>query len=417
MSQTGSYNKRKIVNDPVYGFINIPSNLVFDVIEHPYFQRLRRIKQLGLTHLVYPGALHTRFHHSLGAMHLMQEAIAVLRDKNADISADEETGALTGILLHDIGHGPFSHALEHSLVQGTNHEDLSRLFMNCLNNHFNGALTTGIRIFNHDHRKKFLSQLISGQLDTDRLDYLTRDSFFTGVSEGVIGTQRIIKMLNMAGNELVAEYKGIYSVEKFLMARRLMYWQVYLHKTVIAAEMMLIHILKRAKQLVRSGNSLFATPPLNFFLKNEISLNDFQSVPETLELFAKLDDFDILTSIKVWTGHEDKILSYLCNSLIQRKLFRCELSTETIDYFHVERIKQKVRQAFGVEEEDTGFFVYAGSTSNYAYFPEEDEIKILMKNGRISDFAELSDNLDISVFSKKVTKHLLCYPKSIVSGG
>lgn len=403
------------MNDPVYGFINIPSGLVFNIIEHPYFQRLRRIKQLGLTHLVYPGALHTRFHHSLGAMHLMEEAIDVLREKGIDISGEEETGAMAAILLHDIGHGPFSHALEHSLVEGANHEAISHVFMNSLNEYFDGALQTGINIFNSKHRKKFLSQLISGQLDTDRLDYLTRDSFFTGVSEGVIGTKRIIKMLNVSGNELVAEFKGIYSVEKFLMARRLMYWQVYLHKTVIAAEMMLIHILKRAKELVRDGTTLFATPTLKFFLENEITLDDFRTNPETLELFSRLDDFDILTSIKVWTSHHDKVLSYLCSSLIRRKLFRCELSAETYDYFHVERIKQKVRHIFHISEEETSYFVYAGTTSNYAYFPEENEIRILMKNGKVTGFAELTDNLDISVMSRKVTKHLLCYPKAIVS--
>ncbi|MCD4737037.1 MAG: HD domain-containing protein [Bacteroidales bacterium] len=406
-------NKRKIINDPVYGFINLPSNLIFDIIEHPYFQRLRRIKQLGLTHLVYPGALHTRFHHSLGAMHLMQEALQVLQNKGIKISNEEAEGALIGILLHDIGHGPFSHALEHSFVINTHHEELSGVFMQNLNDYFDGALSIGIDIFYKRHEKKYLSQLISGQLDVDRLDYLTRDSFFTGVSEGVIGTKRLVKMMNVSNNELVADAKGIYSVEKFIVSRRLMYWQVYLHKTVIAAEQMLIKILKRAKYLSKNGTNLFTTPALRFFLENDININDFESNSEILELLFQLDDFDIFTAIKVWTGHQDRILSTLCKGMTNRKLFRCEIQPEIFDYFYIEKIREETRKAYRLKENEHEYFVHSDTTSNFPYNKDFEKINLLFRNGKVKDIAEITDNLNISVISKKTIRHILCYPKDI----
>ncbi|MBL7899574.1 MAG: HD domain-containing protein, partial [Crocinitomicaceae bacterium] len=305
--RTTSHNKRKIINDPVHGFITIPHELIYDIIEHPYFQRLRRIKQLGLSHLVYPGANHTRFHHALGAMHLMVKAIDVLRNKGVDITDEERLGAIAAILLHDVGHGPFSHTLEHSLLEKVHHEEMSLLFMEELNKQFNGQLTLAIEIFSNRYSKKFLHQLVSGQLDMDRLDYLQRDSYFTGVEEGVIGSERIIKMLDVVNGNLVVEEKGIYSIENFIGARRIMYWQVYMHKTVVASEYMLTSILRRAKFLYQQGKDLFASPSLKVFLQNEITLNDFQKSPEQLRHFSMIDDNDIITSIKVWQTEEDII--------------------------------------------------------------------------------------------------------------
>lgn len=406
-------NKRKIINDPVYGFINIPNETIFDIIEHPYFQRLRRIKQLGLTHLVYPGALHTRFHHSLGAMHLMQEAIGVLKAKGHKISQEEEQGALIAILLHDIGHGPFSHALEHSIVKNTNHEAISRIFMVKLNELFGYQLTTGIDIFLHKYHKNFLSQLVSGQLDIDRLDYLKRDSFFTGVSEGVIGTERIIKMLDIVDDNLVVEAKGIYSLEKFIVARRIMYWQVYLHKTVLSAESMLIKALDRANYLAKAGNDLFATEPLSFFLSQDFTFKDFIAKEEIIENFSRLDDFDIFTSIKSWTNHPDKILSTLCRSLVERHLFRCEIQREPFDYFYLEDIKSKIIKNYNIEENEVSYFFIDDTTSNYAYKTESENINIKTKSGKVSDIIEISDQLDIPILSKAVTKHFICYPKDV----
>src|SRR5690554_3755238 len=322
-----SLNKKKIINDPVYGFISIPSDLVYDLIEHRYFQRLRYIKQVSLTHLVYPGALHTRFHHALGAMHLMLLAIETLKGKGVEITKEEEEAAIIAILLHDIGHGPFSHSLEHTLVEGISHEHISHLIMNELNEEFAGQLTLAIAIFQDQHPKHFLHQLVSSQLDTDRMDYLNRDSFFTGVSEGVISFDRIIKMLNVANNQLVVEQKGIYSIEKFLIARRLMYWQVYLHKTVVSAEQMLIKALTRAKELSNSGVEMFATPALQHFLKQRITHQNFEQSNEHLDWFTKLDDSDIMSALKVWTNHEDFVLSTLCKKLLGRELFRTEMRT------------------------------------------------------------------------------------------
>jgi len=405
-------NKRKIINDPVYGFIDIPGNLIFDLIEHPYFQRLRRIKQLGLTHLVYPGALHTRFQHSIGAMHLMQEALTTLKAKGHKISHQEEEAALIAILLHDIGHGPFSHALENSIVQKTHHEEISNIFMIRLNDEFGNNLKMGIDIFNHNYKKSFLRQLVSSQLDMDRLDYLKRDSFFTGVSEGVIGTERIIKMLDAEGDNLVVEAKGIYSLEKFIVARRIMYWQVYLHKTVLSAENMLTKILKRARFLSINGTDLFCTPALKFFLNYNNTI-DFRTDPESISQFSQLDDFDIFTSIKVWKNHNDKILSTLCRNLSERKLFKCQIQTEPFEYFFIEEVKAQIIDKYNLREDELEYFFYSDTTSNYAYNLDSDKILIRTKSGKIIDLAEASDQMDASVHSKAIIKHFICYPKDV----
>ncbi|MCD4683384.1 MAG: HD domain-containing protein [Bacteroidales bacterium] len=406
-------NKRKIINDPVYGFINIPDDLIFDIIEHPYFQRLRRIKQLGLTHLVYPGALHTRFQHSLGAMHLMQEAITVLKSKGHKIQPIEEQGALIAILLHDIGHGPFSHALENSIIDKLNHEDISLILMHQFNDEFKDKLSLGIDIYNHNYSKNYLSQLVSSQLDMDRLDYLKRDTFFTGVSEGVIGTERIIKMLNVSNDQLVVEEKGIYSLEKFLIARRIMYWQVYLHKTVLSAENMLVKILKRAGILAKKGIEVPATPSLKYLLTNNFSEDEIQNNPDVLSHYTQLDDFDIFTSIKTWVNHKDDILANLSRSLVNRKLFRCEIQSEPFDYFYIEEIKDKIQKKFKINDQELSYFFYSDTTSNYAYNIESDNISILSKSGKMADLIEASDQLDISIQSTVVTKHFICYPKDV----
>jgi len=404
-------NKKKILNDPVYGFISIPDELIFDLIEHPYFQRLRRIKQLGLTHLVYPGALHTRFHHAFGAMHLMQQAIDVLRSKGHLITEDERIAALIAILLHDIGHGPYSHTLEKSIVCGLHHEEISLIFMKRLNEEFNGALTKAIAVFTDTYPKKFLHRLVSSQLDMDRLDYLKRDSFFTGVSEGVINSDRIIKMLDVVNNELVVEAKGIYSIEKFIVARRLMYWQVYLHKTVLSAENMLVHILQRAKMLSRQGNKLFATKAFSVFLNSEIGKSDFENDPTILEQFAKIDDFDIFTSIKEWTNCSDKVLSTLCTNLVQRQLFRTEISNREFEKSEIENLKHEVGKMLDLSDNETDYFVFTDIARNSAYDPINDKIKIFYNNGQLLDISEASDQLNLDVLSKTVTKYFLCYPK------
>ena len=335
-------NKLKIFNDPIYGFVSLQYEIIFDLIDHPYFQRLRRIKQLGLTNLVYPGALHTRFHHAMGAMHLMGQAIDVIRSKGHAITEEEAKGVTIAILLHDIGHGPFSHALEHSIVSNVTHEDISELFMSRLNAEFNGQLSVAISIFQNKYKKKFLNQLVSSQLDMDRLDYLNRDSFFTGVSEGVVSSDRIIKMLNVVNDQLAIEAKGIYSIEKFIIARRLMYWQVYLHKTVLSAESLLVNILKRAKELAEKKVDLFCTPALHTFLYNKYSEKDFKTNPLLLDVFAKLDDNDIMTSIKVWTSHSDIVLSGLCKQLVDRKLFKVELQNQAFKEDKIKQHKERV---------------------------------------------------------------------------
>lgn len=408
-------NKRKIFNDPVYGFITIPGELIFDIIEHPYFQRLRRIKQLGLTHLVYPGALHTRFHHALGAMYLMSQAISILKSKGHTITAEESDGALIAILLHDIGHGPFSHALENSIVSDLSHEDISEIFMDKLNSHFEGKISLALEIFRNTYTKKFIHQLLASQLDMDRLDYLKRDSFFTGVSEGVINSDRIIKMLNVVDDQLVAEVKGIYSIEKFIIARRFMYWQVYLHKTVIAAEYMLLKILQRAKNLKEKGEDIFSTPVLEFFLKGRYNRNDFLKDPSLIDNFAKLDDFDIFTSIKVWSGHSDKVLSTLCSRMVNRHLSRVIISENEFPQKDIDLIREKTKKRYNLEDSEIEYFVYSYPLMNNAYDPQHDKINILYKNGQVVDIAEASDQLNICALAKTDIKYFLSYPKSIES--
>lgn len=409
--------KRKIINDPVYGFIDIPYPLVYKIIEHPYFQRLRRIKQLGLTHLVYPGAQHTRFQHSLGALHLMTSAIEVLRQKGIEILPEEAEAVSIAILLHDIGHGPFSHALEQSLVEGISHEDISILFMKELNKQFSGGLELAIDIFNNKYKKKFLHQLVSGQLDMDRLDYLRRDSFFTGVTEGTIGSDRIIKMINVVDDNLVVDVKGIYSIEKFLIARRLMYWQVYLHKTVQSAELLLVKILKRAKEVALEGNHLFGTPALKLFLEKNISHSVFfGSNPELeptfiLNNFALLDDNDIIASAKVWAEGKDKILAMLCKRLVDRDLFKVELQNNPFDEKILQSKREFVVKEYMINKKFADYFVFSEIVSNYAYNPEGQSVQILYKDGSLHDISEASDIFNAEIFSKKIKKYCLCYPK------
>jgi HD superfamily phosphohydrolase len=408
-----STNKRKIINDPIYGFVSIPNELIYDLINHPYFQRLRRIKQLGLTNLVYPGALHTRFHHAIGAMHLMQEAVLTLKQKDVIISEEEEEAVLVAILLHDIGHGPFSHALEHSIVKGISHETISSLLMDRLNKEFKGSLSLAIKIFNGAYKKHFLHQLVSSQLDMDRLDYLKRDSFFTGVSEGVISSERIIKMLNVVKNELVVEQKAIYSIEKFLIARRLMYWQVYLHKTVLSAETLLVTILKRSKELAAKGQELFATPALQLFLKHDFKKIDFKKDESLLDKFSKLDDSDVMASIKVWSENPDKILSKLCSNLLDRKLFRIEMQSAHIDSDYKNKLLEKVCKAYKITKKEASYFVFTDKVNNSAYNADKFNINILMSKGQLLDVAKASDQLNIQSLSKTVTKYFICYPKEI----
>lgn len=406
--------KPKIINDPVYGFVGINHPIILEIINHPYFQRLRRIRQLGLTNLVYPGALHTRFHHAIGAMYLMQQAINTLKNKGIPINEEEEEAALIAILLHDIGHGPFSHALENTIVQGISHEDISAILMHALNKEFNGHLSLAIAIFENKYKRKFFHQLVSSQLDTDRLDYLLRDSFFTGVSEGVIGTDRIIKMLTVVDDKLVVEQKGIYSVEKFLIARRLMYWQVYLHKTVLAAETMLVNILKRAKELVAQyATDVFATPAFKFFLENNIQRNDFYNNPEVIENFVLLDDYDIMSSIKVWMNHPDFILSTLCKNFINRKLFRTILQKDKIPFSEVQTVKSKILKKYpSLKRNEIHYFLINDKVDNNAYMKSKFKIEIF-DGKKLIDIADASDNFNIRALSKKVTKYYLCYDKSV----
>lgn len=405
-------NKLKIFNDPIYGFIRIPSTLIFNLIAEPYFQRLRRISQMGLSYLVYPGAHHTRFHHALGSMHLMLKAIQVLRFKKVGISEEEEEGLLIAILLHDIGHGPFSHAMENSIVEGISHEHISLLFMKELNQRFNGSLTVAIKIFQGEYSKKFLNQLISSQLDMDRLDYLKRDSFYTGVAEGGINAERLITMLNVVNNELVVEEKGIYSVEKFLMARRFMYWQVYLHKTGLVAEQLLIRILKRARQLVVKGVPLDCSEALLFFMENKIEKTDFDSA--VLERFSQLDDIDILAAIKKWQHHDDFVLSKLCGMIIHRKLLTIKMKNKPIAINKLDEEFNAFKKLHGLSDEETGYFVFKGEIENRAYNLEKQNINILKKDGKLKDVAKASDHLNLKTLSKKVTKYYICYPKESV---
>jgi len=406
-------NKRKIINDPVHGFIKVPYDLLYDLIEHPFFQRLRRIKQLGLTHLVYPGAMHTRFQHALGAMHLMSSAVDTLRAKGQNISEEESEAVHAAILLHDIGHGPFSHVLEHSLVE-VSHENISQMMMQQLNKEMNGQLTVALAIFNNTYHKKFLHQLVSSQLDMDRLDYLKRDSFFSGVSEGVIGSDRIIKMLNVVNDKLVIESKGIYSIEKFLVARRLMYWQVYLHKTALVAEQMLVLLLKRAKQLVAKGDNLYAPPHLHFFMAQKPNLNDFASDTQVMSNFTLLDDDDIMSSIKAWTLHEDPILSFIAKGFVNRQLWRVEITDQPIKSEKIKSLKITAQQQFQLKSiKDANYFVISNTITNNAYSKKDEKIEILYNDNKLKDITLASDMLNLSVLGKTVRKHFLCYPKSI----
>lgn len=402
-------NKLKILNDPIYGFITIPNSLIFDLIEHRYFQRLRRITQMGLSYLVYPGAHHTRFQHAIGCMHLMQKAVNVLRFKGVKISENEENALYIAILLHDIGHGPFSHAMEHSIVNGVSHEHISMLFMEQLNKEFNGDLTLAIKIFKGEYNRKFMCQLISSQLDMDRSDYLKRDSFYTGVAEGNINSERLVTMLNVKNDELVIEYKGIYSVEKFLVARRLMYWQVYLHKTSLVGEQLVIRVLKRAKELTKNGVILEASKALSYFLNNEISLKDFNT--ESLEVFSKLDDYDIVSAMKTWQFHEDFVLKNLCEMILNRNLLKIKLKKKPVKKEQVIKHREALIAMYNISEDEADYFVFTGSVTNQAYQQKKQGIKILYKNGKTEDIVKASDQLNLKALSKPVTKYYICYPK------
>ncbi|GHT75685.1 phosphohydrolase [Bacteroidia bacterium] len=402
-------NKRKIINDPVFGFITIPNGFIYNIIRHPYFQRLTRIRQLGLTHYVYPAAQNSRMSHSLGAMYLMNEAITHLRSKGHNITSDEEQAALACILMHDLGHGPFSHVLEDTLVQNIPHEEISLLLMNRMNVEMNGTLGLAIAIFKDEYPKKFLHQLVSGQLDVDRLDYLRRDSFFTGVTEGNIGSARIIKMLNLKDDRLVVEAKGIYSIENFLMARRLMYWQVYLHKTSIAAEKMLINILKRAQELASQGVELFAAPALHYFLYNPVDRHAFLNDVRALDNFVELDDNDIWSALKVWAKHPDKVLSLMSKCLINRNLFKIEIEQKPFEETYKEEKKRHFAEKYGISLPEAAYLISSDEISTNMYSEADDSIAILYKDGTIKDIAEASDMLNIQLLSKKIKKYYFCY--------
>lgn len=404
-------NKHKIINDPVYGFITVPYETVFDLIEHPYFQRLRRIKQLSLSAYVYPGALHTRFHHALGAVHLITHAIHTLRSKGIAISAAEAEAVTIAILLHDIGHGPFSHTLEHTLTQQVSHEALSLAFMEALNREMGGKLSLAIAIFKGNYDQPFLHELVSSQLDMDRLDYLRRDSFFTGVQEGTVGFERIINMLNVKDRHLVVEHKGIYSVEQFLIARRLMYWQVYLHKTVLVAEAMLVKALQRARQLIQSGIYVAASPAFGYFLQHDISLYDFERDPHLLPLFADLDDTDVEMALKMWAQHPDTVLRHLAQGILYRRLLRIEVEPNAFDQERVAQIRRRVAAQYDISPDEAAYWVFTDTSSNSAYTFGQNPINILFKDGTIRNVAEASDYLNIAQLAHPVVKHYFCYPK------
>ena len=405
-------NKKKIVNDPVYGFVGIPDELHFDIIEHPLFQRLRRIKQVSLTNMVYPNANHTRFAHSLGAMHLMRRAVHLLRGKGYDITDQELEAASLAILLHDSGHGPFSHTLESSIVQGISHEELSLQIMKRFNELHEGKLELAIKIFTGTYEKGFLSKLISSQLDVDRIDYLKRDSFFTGVAEGNVNAERLLDMMEVVGNELAIEAKGIYSVESFLVSRRIMYWQVYMHKTVLSAEYMLREILKRAK-LISQVRPLPATPALSFFLKHQGAFHEGDDMEWVLQQFGRLDDYDVMTAVKWWCEDEDFVLSELCKRLVNRNLFRIEIRQEPFDPDYVDDLLHKIATHYGITLFDASFMLLQGVSSNHAYHPKKPAINILYRDGTLRDISEASDQLNISVLSQPVVKHFICYPKEL----
>lgn len=404
--------KKKIFNDPIYGFITIPSALTWQLIQHPWFQRLRRISQMGLSYLVFPGANHTRFSHAIGCLHMMERAIEVLRSKGVEISSQEKQALYLAILLHDIGHGPFSHAMEHSIVEGIGHEQISLRFMEQLNNEFNGELSLAIRIFKGDYHRKFLLQLISSQLDMDRLDYLKRDSFFTGVAEGNINSDRLLQMLNVVDDLLVVEEKGIYSVEKFLMARRLMYWQAYLHKTSLAAELMLTKALQRAKELVQSGISLPGSPSLLFFLQTKI---DASTIDEAvLARFAALDDYDIISALKWWQDCDDEVLSSLSNRLVNRNILRIRVDSDKFSKVELDRLKDLFTSKYGASKEEASYFIFKGKIKNEAYSKSLEPIHILRRDGIIEDVAQASDQMNLKALAKPVTKYYICYPKELM---
>ena len=403
-------NKLKILNDPIYGFITIPNALIFELIEHRYFQRLRRITQMGMSYLVYPGAHHTRFQHAIGCMHLMQKAVQVLRFKGVDISEDEKNALYIAILLHDIGHGPFSHAMEHSIVNGVSHEHISMLFMEKLNIEFNNDLTLAIQIFKGDYPRQFMCELISSQIDMDRADYLKRDSFYTGVAEGNINSERLITMLNVKDNKLVVEDKGIYSVEKFLMARRLMYWQVYLHKTSLTAEQLLIRVLKRAKEIAKKGEQLPASKPLHYFLTKEITLETFNA--QSLETFSKLDDYDIISAMKAWQYHSDFVLKNLCKMIINRDLLKVKIKKKMSNPNVLFQYKQHLIKKHSISEAEADYFVFTGEITNQAYTRNKQGITILHKNGKTEDIVKASDHLNLKALAMPVTKYYICYPKT-----
>ncbi|TDW51528.1 hypothetical protein EV144_101203 [Flavobacterium sp. 270] len=405
-------NKLKIFNDPIYGFISIPNELIYDLIQHPYFQRLRRISQMGLSYLVYPGANHTRFHHALGCMHLMQKAVETLRFKGVAITTEEECAVLIAILLHDIGHGPFSHAMEKSIVEDVNHEAISLLFMNQLNDEFDGKLSLAIQVFKGEYHRKFLLQLISSQLDMDRMDYLKRDSFYTGVAEGNVNSERLIQMMNVVDDVLVIEEKGIYSVEKFLLSRRLMYWQAYLHKTSLVAELILMKVLKRAKELTLKGVNLPCSEPLKYFMQNKITLENFDA--EKLDLFSQLDDFDIISALKAWQRHDDFILSTLSKMIINRDLLKIKLSAEKIPMEESQTLKEEFANDHNVSLLEAGYFIFRGKIKNQAYSKEAEPIRILKKDKTIEDVVEASDQLNLKSLSKLVTKYYICFPKQLI---
>ena len=404
-------NKLKIFNDPIYGFITIPNALIYDLIQHPYFQRLRRITQMGLSYLVYPGANHTRFHHALGCMHLMQKAVDVLRFKGILISAEEENALYISILLHDIGHGPFSHAMEKSIVEDVHHEGISLLFMQQLNVEFGGQLDLAIQVFKGEYDRKFMLQLISSQLDMDRMDYLKRDSFYSGVAEGNVNSERLIQMMNVVDDFLVIEEKGIYSVEKFLMSRRLMYWQAYLHKTSLAAELTLTNILKRAKELVLKGHDLPCSKPLLFFMKNKITAEKFDA--KNLDLFSQLDDFDIISALKEWQTHDDFILSSLSKMIINRDLLKIKLSSDKQEIGDTEPLKERFAKENNISIQEANYFIFKGKIMNQAYSKEAVPIRIMKKDRSIEDVFESSDQLNLKSLSKSVTKYYICYPKQL----
>ena len=405
-------NKLKIFNDPIYGFITIPNALIYDLIQHPYFQRLRRISQMGLSYLVYPGANHTRFHHALGCMHLMQKAVDVLRFKGVFISEEEENALFIAILLHDIGHGPFSHAMEKSIVEDVHHESISLLFMNQLNDEFNGQLSLAIQVFKGEYHRKFMLQLISSQLDMDRMDYLKRDSFYSGVAEGNVNSERLIQMMNVVNDVLVIEEKGIYSVEKFLMSRRLMYWQAYLHKTSLVAELILTKVLKRAKELTLKGVQLPCSEPLLFFLQNRITHEDFNF--NTLDLFSQLDDFDIISALKAWQRQDDFILSSLSKMIINRDLPKIKVVTDKSLLDEIAPLQERFAAQNNISISDTNYFIFKGKIKNQAYSKEAEPIRILKKDKTIEDVVEASDQLNLKSLSKLVTKYYICFPKQLV---